>query len=192
MKTGKMDTCAQPYGINTPGMFVKAFTIMLPVMWGKLASFGKGPFVGGAVSDASPEELEAAMYTAWVTSCSANFVGGCIELIGSIVAPMIVRNTPEGAFLVPLAGIGATWLGFNPFLGILVDMQYAKNPLVGFIPFILTWLAFYGTPAGTRPFGPVPIAIVTCTVGVILYLIVDAEGYGNSYTYAASLAGKGG
>eukprot|EP00971_Amphidinium_carterae_P001665 33504-Amphidinium_carterae.1 len=51
-RSGKMDTCAQPYGINTPGAIAKTFGILGPVFW--------------ATGDHEK---------AWETACVANFFG---------------------------------------------------------------------------------------------------------------------
>ena len=74
----------------------------------------------------------------------ANFLGGAFEFLGAFVAPFIVRNCPQGAFLAPIAGIGMTWLGINPLVQLL-SSPAAHNPIVGFLPFVLVWLNAFAT-----------------------------------------------
>ena len=82
MKTGKMDTCAQPYGINPPASFQKIFAIILPYFYSKLATFGHS-----SSADATPEELEETMLFTWNVACASNLIGGLIEFSGSFIAP---------------------------------------------------------------------------------------------------------
>ena len=83
MKTGKMDTCAQPYGINPPASFQKIFAIILPCFNSKLATFGHS-----SSADATPEELEETMLFTWNVACASNLIGGLIEFSGSFIAPI--------------------------------------------------------------------------------------------------------
>ena len=199
MRTGKMDTCAQPYGINTPGMFVKIFSVMAPCYYAALAAEGCGPFVSGTwadVSDCDSTQLDKGMTVAWNVACCANFVGGCIEFVGAFIAPMIVRNVPEPAFLVPICGIGATWLGYAPLAGIMAS-HFGHNPLVGFIPLLFCWLGFYSSPdtgplAGKFLFGRAPPVLISCVVGIILVNIVNNSAYVAAFPIAAGYVGNGG
>lgn len=157
MKTGKMDTCAQPYGINPPASFQKIFGIILPCFYAKLATFGHT-----SSADATPEELEETMLFTWNVACASNFVGGLIEFTGSFIAPMISRNVPEACFLVPLSGVGITYLGLLPYMQIL-DATASGFPFVGMVPLVILWLSFFG---GIYYFGRIPPILVACIVGV--------------------------
>mmetsp|Transcript_2546 Transcript_2546/g.3531 ORF Transcript_2546/g.3531 Transcript_2546/m.3531 type:complete len:181 (-) Transcript_2546:8-550(-) len=77
-RTGKMDTCAQPYGINTPGAIAKTFGILGPVFW--------------ATGDHEK---------AWETACIANFFGGVFEFLGAFIAPALAKNVPQPAVMAP-------------------------------------------------------------------------------------------
>jgi len=55
-----MDTCAQPYGVNTPGAIAKTFGVLAPAL---------------ALASAEGLDTEAAMKRAWSVACAANFVG---------------------------------------------------------------------------------------------------------------------
>jgi len=153
LRTGKMDVCAQPYGINTPGAIAKTFGVLGPVFW--------------ATSDAQK---------AWETACIANFYGGVFEFLGAFVAPFIAKNVPQPAFLVPIGGIGMTWLGINPLLSIL-SSHFAHNPIVGFIPFVIIWVSFFGSPSKGL-FGPyIPAALVATVIGIVLNLLAQTADF---------------
>jgi len=152
-RSGKMNTCAQPYGINTPGAIAKTFGILGPVFW--------------ATGDHEK---------AWQVACIANFCGGVFEFLGAFVAPALAKNVPQAAIMVPIGGIGLTWIGINPLLTIL-SSHFAQNPIVGFIPFILLWVAYFGTPEKGL-FGPIiPAAAVACLVGVILNVFAQTADW---------------
>ena len=90
------DFTAQPYGINTVGMYPTLFNIMLPV----------------AASSGSIE-------TAWKAGCTANFVVGLINILIGILFSIpwlgnaILKVVPIHALTVPVAGVGIMWLGIN-------------------------------------------------------------------------------
>mmetsp|Transcript_37418 Transcript_37418/g.87631 ORF Transcript_37418/g.87631 Transcript_37418/m.87631 type:complete len:379 (-) Transcript_37418:19-1155(-) len=148
-RTGNMATCAQPYGINTPGAIAKTFGILGPVFW--------------ATGDHEK---------AWETACVANFFGGVFEFLGAFIAPALAKNLPQAAVMAPIGGIGLTWLGIGPLLTIL-NSHFAQNPMVGFIPFILLWVAYFGCPTKGL-FGPIiPAAAVACVLGVVLNVMAQ-------------------
>ena len=80
------DFTAQPYGINTVGMYPTLFNIMLPV----------------AISSGSFE-------TAWKAGCTANFVVGLINIFIGILFSIpwlgnaILKVVPIHALTVPVA-----------------------------------------------------------------------------------------
>jgi AGZA family xanthine/uracil permease-like MFS transporter len=192
MKTGNMATTAQPYGINPPASFQKVFGIILPCFWGYMANeFGKGPFTGGAVSDLTTEELDQAMNFTWSMACASNLLGGLFEFSGSFIGPFISRNVPQGSFLVPLSGVGITYLGVLPYMQML-EAQASGFPFVGIIPFIILWLGFFAATPGVPLFGKIPPALLAAVVGVVLFVIVNSDGYGQGWKDGAATAGQGG
>jgi hypothetical protein len=165
MKTGNMGTCAQPYGINTPGAMAKTFGVLLVAYRAELAKFGDDPTTG---------EKRKAMEIAWSLACCANFLGGLFEFLGSFIAPLLAKNCPQGAFLAPIAGIGVTWLGINPVIEIL-SSHISENPIVGFLPFIIMWISFFGT---NTLFGKyVPAVGVAAVLGVGLNLLAQTKDF---------------
>ena len=154
MKTGNMDTCAQPYGINTPGAIAKCFAVL---------------GAGYAAAQADGYTGLEAMEKGWSIACVANFVGGMVEFLGAFVAPFMINTIPEGALLVPVAGVGITWLGFGPIMHIWSG-NTSDWPLPAMIPFIMIFIAFFGTD---KLFGPLPVMLVACVSGIALYIVFN-------------------
>lgn len=114
------DFTAQPYGINTIGMYPTLFNIMLPV----------------AIASGSVEK-------AWQAGCTANFVVGLINIFIGILFSIpwlgnaILKVVPIHALTVPVAGVGIMWLGINqiaPCFG---------TPAAGFVPMFMIFLCYF-------------------------------------------------
>lgn len=145
-KERRSDVCAQPFGVNTPAAFVFIFNVCLPVMF---AERGKG---------SSPVEMAD---NVWKTACSANFLGGLIEVFGCIVASPIRNNMAMASIMGPIAGIGLLWLGFSPL------MDLFREPIIGMCAFCFAWAGFFGKVdyfSGRLPFAIVVIVISTVFV----------------------------
>lgn len=154
MKTGNMDTCAQPYGINTPGAIAKTYGVL-------------GVALAAAAADGySGVEM---MEKGWSIACVANFAGGIVEFLGAFIAPLMIKTIPEGAILVPIAGVGITWLGFGPLMHIWSGNN-SDSPLPAMIPFFMIFIAFFGTD---KLFGPLPVMLIACLSGVALYIVFN-------------------
>ncbi|CAE8629384.1 unnamed protein product [Polarella glacialis] len=170
MQTGKMDTCAQPYGINTPGAIVKTFGVLLPAFFGELAA-----------------------HVAWSIACCANFLGALVEVVGAFIAPVLARNVPQGALLVSIGGVGMTYLGVGPLAGIL-ESHEAHNPIVGFLPFLIIFVGFYGTRdkfCGKN----LPTVGIAVLVGFLLNLLAQTaqwEKYSDKIDKATTFIGWNG
>lgn len=159
MQTGNMDTCAQPYGINTPGAIAKTFGILGVVLQKEL--------------DAGANKNDA-METAWSTACAANFIGALLEAAGAFIAPLLTTTVPQGAFLTPIGGISLAYLGLGPLFQIL-NSGKAHNPIVSFVPFIIILIDNYGASGlfGSR----VPSLAVAAVVGIVLNLLVRSSDF---------------
>mmetsp|Transcript_51389 Transcript_51389/g.95011 ORF Transcript_51389/g.95011 Transcript_51389/m.95011 type:complete len:592 (-) Transcript_51389:136-1911(-) len=139
-KQNRRDMCAQPFGINTPGLFTFNTSVILAVYTSK----------GGGRS--GPEE-EQARELAWKVGVLANFVQGCIEIFLSFIGPWIPRLVPEVALLGSLASVGFAFLFTETFQGT------AFKPLVGLIPFYLLMMALYANVRVPKlPASFIPIA----------------------------------
>jgi AGZA family xanthine/uracil permease-like MFS transporter len=181
-RTGRVDVCALPYGINTVSLFAHVFLVMLPA---KLAATAAGAEDPSAV--------------AWQAGLVATIGSGLIEFAGSFVADTLRRYTPRAALLATLSGIalGLISLGFlfrtfaNPVvglttLGIVMLTYFGRVRFRGGLPgglvavalgMLLAWMTGLA-PVGTAPVGtgfrlPVPV------VGDLM----DAFGNGYMLTY---------
>ena len=142
--TGRANLCAQPFGINTPGVFAFAFSIIYPVYYD----------AGGGNGDPSTEE--AAQQLAWNVGVMANLVQGLLEVALSAIGPLIAGLVPMVALLGSLASIGITFLFTNSLLG----EMYA--PLVGLIPFYMILMAMYSNVKVPRvPAMYLPVLVAT-------------------------------
>lgn len=155
-KTGRMDTTAQPYGINTPGAIVKTFNVLLPAFFAELGANGG--------------DAQGAAKKAWSIGCAANFLGGVIEMAGAFIAPFLTRIVPRGACLAPLGAVGITWLGIEPLV-VILHPSITANPIVGFIPLLIVWVAFFGK-VSFKGLPPVGISVVC---GIFLAWIVQSN-----------------
>ncbi|MDM8542246.1 hypothetical protein QUF90_14285 [Desulfococcaceae bacterium HSG9] len=148
-KEQRDDVTALPYGISTPVMFVYLFGIIGPVYWGLKAS-------GNA--DAS--------LIAWQVGMAAAFVGGVIEMLGSIVGPWLKRVTPRAGMLGTLAGIAIVWIATVPLAKIF------ENPLVGFASLMIV---LAGLVAGIKMPWRLPAGLIAIAVGTFIGFFVGSS-----------------
>jgi AGZA family xanthine/uracil permease-like MFS transporter len=93
----KRQYTAQPYGLNTPAAFAFVFNIMYAIFFSNIADLG-------------PDD---AFTLAYKVSLAANFITGLISVFLGIFGPLILRVIPPAALLVPIAGIGISFLGLE-------------------------------------------------------------------------------
>ncbi|CAD7700422.1 unnamed protein product [Ostreobium quekettii] len=146
--TGRPYT-AQPYGINTPAAFAFIFNIMYPAFFA-----GEG----------TPDER---FIKAYRIALAANFLTGLVSIVLSFPAPMLLRFMPPAALLVPIAGIGFS------FLGIQQMSEGLAAPIVGYMATAWVFLGWYaGVRIGWGKF-KVPEALQVIVIGVILGWATD-------------------
>lgn len=143
------DVTALPYGISTPVMFVYLFGIIGPVYWGLKAS-------GNA--DAS--------IIAWQVGMAAAFIGGMIEMLGSIIGPWLKKVTPRAGMLGTLAGIAIVWIATVPLAKIF------ENPLVGFASLMIV---LAGLVAGVKMPFRLPAGLIAIIVGTFVGFFAGAS-----------------
>jgi AGZA family xanthine/uracil permease-like MFS transporter len=114
VKENRTDVTAQPYGINTPTVFIFLYLIMWPVYW--------------RTKDA---EL------AWKVGVAACFLSGLIEFSGSFVGEKIRAVTPRAALLATLAGAAIAFISLIPTLDIFA------HPLIGFVPLAVILMGYF-------------------------------------------------
>jgi len=132
-KEGRNDVTAQPYGMNTTGIYITLYAIQLEAL-----------FTGGfkyidqaAGGDVEGAALAAAEY-AWKVGVSANLIMGLFEMLGGVLGEAIRKVTPTAAFYSPLLGVGFVWLAFSPMLKI------AQEPMMCLIPILIVMVGFFG------------------------------------------------
>ena len=129
---------AQPYGLNTAGGFPFVFGIIYGVYYAysPVCTEAGCPADSGFADPLSEENYRVEL--AWKVCVSANFLTGLINIFLGFFGELLLKAFPVAAMLVPLAGIGFTWLALN---------QIAPNfetPAVGLIPVYLIFTQYYG------------------------------------------------
>jgi len=148
--TGRKDLCAQPFGINTPGVFAFVFGVIYPVYAGAVDTQGH----------------EAAAELAWSVGVLANLIQGVIEIALSLIGPSIAEAVPMVALLGSLASVGLTFLCTESFQG------EAYAPLVGFVPFYLIMMAMCAKVKLPK----VPALILPVAIGTIMAWVIRQPG----------------
>lgn len=126
LRTGRAETTALPFGINTPSLIAFILLIMAPVF------------------------RETGSYKlAWQAGLFACFLNGLMEFGGAFVGDWLRRNTPRAALLCALAGVAITFIAMD-FI-----FQIFANPIVGLIPTFLILISYasrmkwpYALPGG--------------------------------------------
>lgn len=152
IETGRPETCALPFGINTVSLIAHVFLVMLPA---KLA----------AVAAGHPDPARIA----WQAGLIATVGSGLIETGGAFVADWVRRLTPRAAMLSTLAGIALTFIS----LGFLFR-TYAR-PLVGLTTLAVVLLVYFGR---VRFKGGVPGGLVAVAIGTIIAWATGAAPVG--------------
>lgn len=153
-RTGTIEVCALPYGINTVSLFAFVFLVMLPA---RLAAEAAGA--------ADPARV------AWQAGLLACFGSGLIEFGGAFIAEKLRRVTPRAALLATLAGIA---LGFIS-LGFLFR-TYA-HPVVGLTTLAVILLVYFGH---VRFRGNIPGGLVAVILGSLLAWLTGLAPVGDA------------
>jgi AGZA family xanthine/uracil permease-like MFS transporter len=115
LRTGRKETTALPYGINTPSLIAYVFLIMAPVA------------------------RETGNYKlAWQAGLFATLISGIMECAGAYVGDWMRKHTPRAALLSALAGIAITFIAMGFIL------QIFASPLIAILPMMLI-LATYAS-----------------------------------------------
>lgn len=118
---------AQPYGLNTAGGFPFVFGIIYAVYK-----------ANACPEECTLEQENARVELAWKVCVSANFLTGLINIFLGFFGELLMQIFPVAAMLVPLAGIGFTWLALNQIL------PNFATPAIGLIPVFLIFTQYYG------------------------------------------------
>jgi AGZA family xanthine/uracil permease-like MFS transporter len=111
---GREDVTAQPFGLNTPTVFLFLYLVMYPVY----------------VRTKDPE-------LAFKVGVAACFLSGIIEAAGAFVGETLRRVTPRAALLGTLAGAALAYIALLPTLDLFA------RPVVGLVPLGLILLGYF-------------------------------------------------
>ena len=111
---GRSDVTAQPFGLNTPTVFLFLYLVMYPVY----------------VRTHDPE-------LAWKVGVAACFLSGVIEAAGAFVGATLQRITPRSALLATLAGAALAYIALLPTLDLFA------RPVVGLVPLAIILLGYF-------------------------------------------------
>jgi len=134
-KENREDVTAQPYGINTTGVYITLYAINLEALISAGFIYLPGPLASDA--DIRQAAIDAADH-AWKVSVAANFLLGIFEMLGAFVGESIRKAAPVAAFYAPMVGVGFVYLAFVPMLNI------AMEPMVCLIPLLIVFNGFFG------------------------------------------------
>eukprot|EP00747_Dinoflagellata_sp_TGD_P158587 gnl/TRDRNA2_/TRDRNA2_177823_c0_seq4.p1 gnl/TRDRNA2_/TRDRNA2_177823_c0~~gnl/TRDRNA2_/TRDRNA2_177823_c0_seq4.p1 ORF type:complete len:672 (-),score=126.55 gnl/TRDRNA2_/TRDRNA2_177823_c0_seq4:753-2768(-) len=132
-KEGRTDVTAQPYGMNTTGIYITLFAVNLNALFA-----GGGMFIGEAIAGDVEGAAAKAVDYAWKLGVSANFMMGIFEILGAFIGEAIRKITPTAAFYSPLMGVGFVWLAFAPML------KVAAEPMMCVVPLLVIFCGFFG------------------------------------------------
>mmetsp|Transcript_62935 Transcript_62935/g.116996 ORF Transcript_62935/g.116996 Transcript_62935/m.116996 type:complete len:668 (+) Transcript_62935:65-2068(+) len=157
-KEGRSDVCAQPYGMNTTGIFILLFALQLPALLENAAKYegeaAAAVLAGGTPNAAAYKAAEAA----WKLSVKCNFIMGFFECFGAFMGEAIRKVTPTAAFYCPLMGVGFVYLAFTPMLAV------AAEPIMCWLPLIIVMIGFFGGVRYALP-GKLSVPIALLAIG---------------------------
>lgn len=113
LRTGRRDTTALPFGINTPSLVAYVFLIMGPVY----------------------RETNS-WHLAWQAGLFATLISGIMEAAGAFVGDWLRKHTPRAALLSALAGIAITFIAMGFIL------QIFASPLIAVLPMMLILISY--------------------------------------------------
>lgn len=143
-KENRLDVTALSYGISTPVMFIYLFGILKPAL-----DITKDPHI------------------AWQIGVAACFLGGAIEVLGSLVGTWIRDNLPRAAMLGALAGVAFSVIGGQMFF------HTYEAPIVGL--FVLSIILVGLVAKKSMPF-KIPASLFAIIIGTALaYVVKEAN-----------------
>lgn len=113
LHTGRDDTTALPFGINTPSLVAYVFLIMGPVY--------------RETND---------WHLAWQAGLFATLISGAMEVAGAFVGDWMRKHTPRAALLSALAGIAITFIAMGFIL------QIFASPMIAILPMMLILISY--------------------------------------------------
>ncbi|QNO16723.1 NCS2 family permease [Alkalicella caledoniensis] len=144
IKENRSDVTALSYGISTPVMFIYLFGVLSPA----LALTG------------DPD-------LAWKIGMAACFLGGAIEILGSVIGRFVRKHVPRAAMLGALAGVAFAFIG-----GELLFNTY-EMPIIGMVVLAIILIGLIAKKP--MPF-KIPASLFAIIIGTSLaYIFGDAQ-----------------
>ncbi len=113
LRTGRRETTALPFGINTPSLVAYVFLIMGPVY-----------------------RETGNWHLAWQAGLFATLISGVMEVAGAFVGDWMRKHTPRAALLSALAGIAITFIAMGFIL------QIFASPMIAVLPMMLILVSY--------------------------------------------------
>lgn len=143
-KENRIDVTALSYGISTPVMFIYLFGVVKPAL-----------------------DITGDPDLAWKIGVAACFLGGVVEVLGSLIGGWIRKNLPRAAMLGALAGVAYSVIGGQMFF------HTFEMPIVGMIALIIIIIGFIAKKS--MPF-KIPTSLFAIIIGTVLaYALRQAD-----------------
>ncbi|MDY0161951.1 hypothetical protein [Desulfobotulus sp.] len=145
-KEGRIDVTALSYGVSTPVMFIYLFGVLKP-----------------ALNITGDPEL------AWKIGLAACFLGGVIEILGSLIGKWIHARLPRAAMMGALAGVAFAFIGGELFF------RTYEMPIVGLV--VLTIILIGLITKKPMPF-KIPASLFAIVIGTVMAYSIGGASLG--------------
>ncbi|NMB07749.1 MAG: NCS2 family permease [Tissierellia bacterium] len=143
-KEGRNDVTALSYGISTPPMFIFLFGVLKPAL-----------------------DLTGDPEIAWQIGVAATFLGGIVEVLGSLIGRWMRENLPRASMLGALAGVAFSVIGGQMFF------HTFEAPIIGAFVLVVILVGFVAKKQ--MPFR-IPTSLFAIIIGTVLaYIVGDAD-----------------
>lgn len=144
IKENRTDVTALAYGISTPPMFIFLFGVLKPAL---------------DITGDPDVAIKIAM--------AAAFLGGAIEMLGSLIGPWLVDKLPRAAMLGALAGVAFSVIAGQMFFNTF------EAPVIGMFVMVIV---FVGLVAKKKMPFKIPASLFAIVIGTVLaYLTKTAD-----------------
>lgn len=146
LKENRSDVTALSYGISTPVMFIYLFGVLKPAL-----------------------DLTGNPQIAWQIGVAACFLGGIIEMLGSVLGRIIYKHLPRPAMLGALAGVAFAFIGGELFFNTY------EMPIVGLMVLGILLIGLVGKKA--MPF-KIPASLFAIIIGTFMSYTIGGSDIG--------------
>lgn len=135
-RENRIDVTALSYGISTPVMFIYLFGVLRPAL-----------------------EITGDPELAWKIGLAACFLGGLVEVLGSVIGKIVYTRIPRAAMLGALAGVAFAFIGGELFF------KTYEMPVVGILVLTIILIGLIGKK--TMPF-KIPASLFAIIIGTFM------------------------